>query len=86
MFGFSLIKLLVLAAIIGAVWYGFKFVGRLDKERKADAKASIRGGRGKHRAAPGDDVEEMVRCEACGAFVVAASARSCGRDDCPFHG
>ena len=37
MFGFSIQKLLVLAAIIGAVWYGFKFLSRLDQARKTDA-------------------------------------------------
>jgi uncharacterized protein len=87
MLGFSLQKLLVLAAIIGAVWYGFKFMGRIDKQRGADAKASLKAGGGRRRAAPPDDgVEEMVRCETCGAFVAAASAASCGREDCPFRG
>ena len=36
MFGFSLQKLLVLAAVIALVWYGFKFVGRLQDHRKVD--------------------------------------------------
>ncbi len=42
MFGFSIQKLLVLASIIGAVWYGFKLVGRLDQARRAGGQA--RGG------------------------------------------
>jgi uncharacterized protein len=39
MFGFSLGKLLVLAAVILAVWYGFKYVSRLQyqRERKNEA-------------------------------------------------
>lgn len=45
MFGFSIPKLLVLAAIIGAVWYGFKFVSRRDEARRADDKLGS-GGKG----------------------------------------
>ena len=40
MFGFSFTKLIVLAAIVVAVWYGFKFVGRLDKRRKEQLASS----------------------------------------------
>ena len=36
---FSIQKLLVLAGIIGAVWYGFKLVGRLQQARDAQEKA-----------------------------------------------
>ncbi len=86
MFGFSLVKLLVLAAIIGSVWYGFKFIGRIDKERKASARASIKSGRKRPPAAPDDGVEEMVRCDACDVFVSAGNATSCGREDCPYPG
>ena len=38
MFGFSLGKLVVLAAIIAAVWYGFKFLHRLEARRAAQQK------------------------------------------------
>ena len=52
MLGFSIQKLLVLASIIAAVWYGFKLVGRLDQTRRAGGQArggaqgSARGGGG----------------------------------------
>ncbi len=82
MFGFSLQKLVVLAAIIAAVWYGFKFVGRLDKARKAALKSA----RVESAAAPVADVEEMERCAACGTFVPLRGAGACGRDDCPYPG
>ncbi len=39
---FSLSKIMALVAILAAVWYGFKLVGRLDEARKrkaADATA-----------------------------------------------
>ena len=40
MFGFSLQKLLVLAAIVAAVWYGFQWLSRLDRQRKAEREFS----------------------------------------------
>ena len=51
MFGISIQKLLVLAAIIGAVLYGFKFIGRLDKTRKDAAKAALKEARKRAAAA-----------------------------------
>jgi len=87
----SIQKLLLLAAILGAVWYGFKFVGRLKDERDAAAKS-----RGKsagqsnpwqsRRAASSEalEAEEMVQCPVCDAFVPARRAGNCGRADCPY--
>jgi hypothetical protein len=43
MLGFSLSKLMVLAAILGAVWYGFKLIGRLDAARKRKVDSTGRG-------------------------------------------
>ncbi len=93
MLGFSIQKLLFTAAVIVAVWYGFKWVGRMKVKRDAEAKAKLR------RQASGDasggsggasgatvDAEEMVECAACGAFVAARGATSCGREDCPYPG
>ena len=98
MFGFSIQKLLVLAAIIGAVWYAFKYVGRLQQSRDAEAKA---GGGAKRSTLgeqlrdwvggkPGGDggsagaTEDLVQCPKCGAYVAAQGAGPCGRDDCPY--
>ncbi len=97
MLGFSIQKLLVLAAVIGAVWYGFKFVGRLQQARDAEAKA----GGGAKRGNLGDQVrdwvagrkggadargeaEDLVQCPKCGAYLAARGATSCGRSDCPY--
>ena len=41
---FSLSKILALVAILGAVWYGFKLIGRLDDARKRKAERPVRGG------------------------------------------
>ena len=99
MFGFSLQKLLVLAAVIALVWYGFKFVGRLQDQRKADgglgARASRRPKRrdrrstAETRAAPraepsARDAEDMVACPVCQAYVQARGATRCDRSDCPY--
>ncbi len=94
MLGFSIQKLLVLAAIVLAVWYGFKFVGRMQQVRDAEAKAA-RGAKrglgdqvrdwvaGRTSGADGE-AEDMVKCPKCGAYVAARGASSCGRSDCPY--
>jgi hypothetical protein len=99
MFGFSIQKLLVLAAVIGAVWYGFKFVGRLQQARDSEAKAGggakrgnlgdqlrdwVGGRKGGGESGGGGESEDMVECPKCGAYVAARGASSCGRADCPY--
>ena len=93
MLGFSIQKLLFTIAVVVAVWYGFKWVGRMKIKRDAQAKAKLRrqasgGASGDVGGASGavDDIQEMVECAACGAFVAARGAKSCGRDDCPYPG
>jgi len=76
MFGFGLGKLLVLVAVIVAVWYGFKLVTRLERERKRRV--------GQQNRQPSDSVEEMEKCRVCGAYVVASGAQNCGRRGCPY--
>ncbi len=91
MFGIpSLQKLLVLAAIIAAVWYGFKFVGRLQDAREAEQKLRAGGSRqpkarwrrAKQPAAP--EAEDMVECPVCQAYVPARGASRCERSGCPY--
>ncbi len=90
MFGLpSLQKLLVLAAVIAAVWYGFKFIGRLQDARAAEAKLRAGGARrpkarwrrSKQPAAP--EAEDMVKCPVCQAYVPARGASRCERPGCP---
>jgi len=80
MLGFSLTKLIVLAAIVVAVWYGFKFVGRLEKRRKRQLAAEKR----QAEAEMAKDAGTMVKCRVCGAYVAASGAMDCGRSDCPY--
>ncbi len=84
MFGFGITKLLLLGAIIAAVWYGFKMVGRMDAARKNRPGGNDRVNRGgPGRNAPAD-VEDTVQCPVCGAYVVATAASPCDRPDCPY--
>ncbi len=80
MFGFSIQKLLFTAMVIAAVWYGFKWVARVQAQRR-EADRLDRNSRG----GPGA-TEEMVQCSTCEAFVASRGARSCGRDNCPYPG
>ena len=93
MFGFGLQKLIVLAMIVGAVWYGFKFFSRrgegLEKVKKAARKAADRVTGDDAPAEPAAQepaAQEMERCESCGDFVAQGSATSCGREACPYPG
>ena len=82
MFGFSLQKLIVLAGIVAAVWYGFKLVGRLQAARKVDA--AQRQNTAKRPGAARGEAEDMVQCPVCQAYVPARGTTSCGRADCPY--
>jgi uncharacterized protein len=91
MFGFSLQKLLVLAVIVGAVWYGFKLVSRLQEARELDQKAGRRKpsrvwrGARRGKSPDGDGAtEDMVQCPVCKTYVAAKGTASCGRPDCPY--
>jgi Tfp pilus assembly major pilin PilA len=89
MFGFSLAKLLVLAAIVAAVWFGFKYYTRIEAKRAADRlKAERAGGR---RTAKRESVEDaetqaetMVQCPVCNVYQPAGDTAACERADCPY--
>ncbi len=89
MFGFSLTKILFTLAVIIIVWQGYKWLGRVQTRRDAiareTARGSGRGGRAAAAAAPAE-VEDMVECAVCEAFVPARGAVSCGREACPYPG
>ena len=67
-----ILKIVVLIAIIAAVWYSFKMIGRrnIAKQREAVQKAEDAG-------------ETLVACSVCGAHV-PESLKDCGRDACPY--
>ncbi|WP_299615780.1 hypothetical protein [Pelagibius sp.] len=88
MFGLpSIQKLIVLGLAIAVVWYGFKFLGRLQQQRKTEAKlreAEARGGKKVSEPPPasaGDTVADLVPCPSCGAYIQAGTKCSCGRQN-----
>lgn len=87
MFEMSLGKLLLLALIILAVWYGFRYAARVEAVRQAKrAGAQGRRGGGTIGGArtPAPPVEDLVKCQRCGAFVAANGAANCGKPGCPW--
>ena len=77
MLGFSLQKLLVLGLIVAAIWYGFKWVGKLDRDRKDRLRQS-------RDAAASDGSQDLVECALCGTYVTARIDRCPDeRADCP---
>ena len=92
---FSLSKLLFLALVIGAVWFGWRWynrVGAIGRERMRErdqrraghgAKGGAGGGNANPRA-PQSSAEDMEKCPECGAYVAPRSAVSCGRPGCPY--
>jgi uncharacterized protein len=93
MLGFSIQKLLFTVAVVVAVWYGFKWVGRMKVIREKEAKDKLRRGAGGSGGGAGSadsssatgDAEEMVECAVCGAFVAVQGAKDCGKDNCPYQ-
>jgi len=97
MFFASFEKLFLLIGIIAAVWYGFRFMGAVERARARGQRAQQQA-RGRRPAQPADrgtasgrnaasqmaNVEETIRCRVCGAFVPARQPSRCGRGDCPF--
>ncbi len=85
MFGFSLTKLLFTAAVIALIWYGFKWVGRVQMRREAEGRARLR--EGKSPAADswaGASAHDMVKCAVCEDFVSPGATQGCDRPNCPY--
>ena len=74
---FSLPKLLVLALIVGAAWYGYRWVQRVN----ANQQTKVRRRRTEARAR---EVEDMVLCSVCQTYVPAEKHEPCDRPDCPY--
>ena len=78
MFGLSFAKLILLALVVAAVWFGFRYLQARDRAlaaaRRAAQPAPERVGRG--------GTEDLVKCPVCATYV-ARTAGACGRGDCP---
>jgi hypothetical protein len=90
----SLPKLLLLIAVIAIIWYGFRFLGTVERARKQaermmrqGAARQAAGRQGAARTGPGHDlskVEDTVKCKVCSAYVPVRQPARCARADCPF--
>jgi len=79
-------KLVLLIVFILVIWYGFKYVNRVEEIRqslKRAARAAAARSQAR-RGAPAIKAEDMVKCHACGVYVTASGASNCGRADCPW--
>ncbi len=84
MLGLSLGKLLVLAILIGVVWYGFKYAARVEAIRRSLREEIARRQQATGPRAPRPTIEDLSKCQVCGAFVAAESATNCGKAGCPW--
>jgi uncharacterized protein len=87
MLGLSLGKLLLLAVIVAIVWFGFKYVHRVEEVRRMLREAQRRQQQRQQAMHPQSqtlEAEDLVKCRQCGAYVAARSTTSCGRPDCPW--
>jgi hypothetical protein len=78
MFGLpSFPKLFLLLLVLAAVWYGLRWIGRLDRARRDEVgRKRPRGG------AP--DALDTVQCKICEAYVPRMNPSACGRAECPY--
>lgn len=77
MFGISFAKIALLAVIVAAVWYGFRWWNRQQLAKAAQPPPPA-----KRSSRTEIKVEDMQGCPACRTFM-AASAGPCERVDCP---
>jgi hypothetical protein len=80
--GFSLTKLVLLGIVVAALWLGFRYMSRMDAIRRGLREELTR--RRAPGATPAKEVEDLVKCARCGAYVAARNASACGRPDCPW--
>ena len=85
MFAFSLSKILFTVFIVAVVWYGFQWFSRVQSRRERQARLH-ESRRKRAKKAPPADVEDLVQCPVCKAYVPAVGAKNCGEPDCPYPG
>ena len=85
MLGFSIQKIIFTAIIILIVWYGFKWIGKIKIKRERERSYLRQDAKAKSKKDI-NETEDMMECNACGAFVVANATKACGRNDCPYPG
>ncbi len=91
MFGFSLGKLIVLALVVAAVWYGFKAYARMQRIDEGGRKPGertmadrLRRAAQSKSAPEPEPIEDTEKCPTCGVYVAIDTAKNCGKPDCPY--
>jgi hypothetical protein len=93
MFGLGLAKLIFLVGVLLAVIYGSRLLRHVQALRAAEdqRRAAAEGrpprnarGRPASDSAAASDVEDMIKCRVCGAYVPARGALGCGQPGCPY--
>lgn len=88
----SLSKILLLALVIGVVWFGWRWINRVQAigrartaPRRTDGRRDAAGPSPREtRTSAAAEAEDMEKCPECGAYVAPRSAVSCGRPACPY--
>lgn len=80
MFAFSFGKILLLAAVVGAVWFGYRWWQRVQRVMRDEAAILAR------QRAKTPTGEDMVKCPTCETYLSPRAARACGREGCPYPG
>lgn len=80
----SLSKLITLALIVLAVWYGFKWLQQFNtaRQRRADRHARREG---QDAGRPPVPTEDMTKCSVCGVYVPTRGTPPCPRAECPLR-
>ena len=92
MFGFSFSKVLFTVVVAAIVWYGWKWMNRMQARRQGELDESgrrpVRGGRRSQpkRSARRMETEDLVQCKVCASYVPVRGGGACDRAGCPFAG
>ncbi len=84
MFGFSFSKVLLTAIAIAIVWYGWKWMNRVQARRQGELDESGRRPIPTKRRGRRAATEDLIKCKVCGSYVPAKGGAPCDRPDCPF--
>jgi uncharacterized protein len=75
-------KFFVLAIVIAAVWYGWRWLQRVEDSGARRPRTPTPRRDQPPPSAPPRPVDDMQRCAVCGEYV-SVNARRCARPTCP---
>jgi hypothetical protein len=89
---FTPLKLLFLAILAAAIWYGWRF-WRWQRQFREEFQRQMEeaGLRAEGHAPPSppvpdNEIDDLAACPACGTYGVPGRMTNCGRKDCPYPG